>query len=155
MWEPRQGVGCILRTINTPPPLVCPGLLVVHLGGPFGQISGMEVGEGMEVTEPHVILHTVFCFTLLCVCVLQGDVGDRCRLVLGCLTGLGAGLRLWLGHGWCLSYADAWNPDACKCFICGVSWQSNSCEPCTPKLSSLAVHCAVIFSLWCFVPGAH
>jgi len=30
--------------------IVCPGLglLVVHVAGPFRQISGMEVGEGME-----------------------------------------------------------------------------------------------------------
>ena len=52
MWEPREGVrfgGCILRRVTpTPPPLVRPGLLVVHLGGLFGQILGMEVGEVME-----------------------------------------------------------------------------------------------------------
>ena len=41
----RQGVRCILRTVS--PPIVCPGLLVLHVGGPFRQISGMEVGEGM------------------------------------------------------------------------------------------------------------
>ena len=48
MWEPKQGVRCILRTVT--PPIVCPdlGLLVVHVAGPFTQISGMEVGEGME-----------------------------------------------------------------------------------------------------------
>ena len=27
--------------------------------------------------ELHVIAHSVFCFTLLFVCVLQGNVGDR------------------------------------------------------------------------------
>ena len=53
-----------------------------------------------------MIVHWVFCFTLLFACALQGNVGDRrfvqgvnCRLVSGYLTGLGAGLRLWLGHG--------------------------------------------------------
>ena len=45
MWEPMQGVRCILRP---PRPLVCLGLLVVHLGGPLGQIAGKEVGKVME-----------------------------------------------------------------------------------------------------------
>ena len=53
-----------------------------------------------------MIVHSVFCFALLFECVLQGNVVDRrvvqqvnCRLVSGCLTGLGAGFWLWLGHG--------------------------------------------------------
>ena len=50
-----------------------------------------------------MIVHSVFCFTLLFVCV---GAGVNSRLVLGCLTGLGAGLWLWLGHGQCLSYAS-------------------------------------------------
>ena len=44
--------------------------------------------------------------TLLFECVLQGNVvyrllvqGVNCRLESGCLTGLGAGLWLLLGHG--------------------------------------------------------
>ena len=47
VWEPRQGVGCILRTVPPPKKIVCPGLamLVVHEAGPFRQISGMGVGE--------------------------------------------------------------------------------------------------------------
>ena len=78
--EPRQGVRCILRTVTPPPPpnptMVCSGLLLVHLGGPFGQISGMEVGEVMEGhgTTCDCTLTVVF-FTLLFVCVLQGNVG--------------------------------------------------------------------------------
>ena len=55
MWEPRQGVRCTLRTVRPPAPpppkkIVCPGLalLAAHVAGPFRQISGMEVGEGME-----------------------------------------------------------------------------------------------------------
>ena len=53
-----------------------------------------------------MIVHSVLCFTLLFVCVLQGNVGDRrleqgvnCHLVLGFFTRLGASLWLWLGHG--------------------------------------------------------
>ena len=52
MWEPMQGVRCIVRTVSLPSPkIVCPGLAlyVVHVAGPFCQISGMEVGEGMEI----------------------------------------------------------------------------------------------------------
>ena len=37
--------------------------------------------------------------------------------------------------------------------FCGVTWQFISSEPCSPNLRS--VHCAVIFSLQCFVPRAH
>ena len=56
--------------------------------------------------ELNVNVHSGFCFTLLFVCVLQGNVvyrrlvqGVNCRLGSGCLTGLGAGLWLLLGHG--------------------------------------------------------
>ena len=51
VWEPRQGVRCILRTVSPPPKkILCPGLalLVVHVADPFRQISGMKVVEGME-----------------------------------------------------------------------------------------------------------
>ena len=47
MWEPRQGVRCIPRTINPPPP-PGPNGMPRSACNPFGQISGMEVGEGME-----------------------------------------------------------------------------------------------------------
>ena len=58
------------------PQIVCPGLglLLVHVAGPFRQISGMEVGEGMEL---NLSVHSVFCFTLLFECVLQGNVVYR------------------------------------------------------------------------------
>ena len=51
--------------------------------------------------ELNVSVHSVFCFTLLFECVLQGNVvywqlvqGVNCRLRSGCLTRL----------GWCLEH---------------------------------------------------
>ena len=56
--------------------------------------------------ELNVSIHSVLCFTLLFECMLQGNVlyrrlvqGVNCRLGSACLTGLGAGLWLLLGHG--------------------------------------------------------
>ena len=37
-------------------------------------ISGMQVGEMRQDMEPPVIVHRVFCFTLLFVCVLQSNL---------------------------------------------------------------------------------
>ena len=53
------------------PPIVCPGLalLIVHVAGPFRQISGMEVGEGMEGHLTKCVL-SVFCLGAGGVCEL-------------------------------------------------------------------------------------
>ena len=45
MWEPRQGEN---REAPPPPRMVCPAVLVVHLGSQLQQISSMEVGKVME-----------------------------------------------------------------------------------------------------------
>ena len=37
-------------------------------------ISGMQAGEMRQDMEPPVIVHRVFCFTLLFVCVLQSNL---------------------------------------------------------------------------------
>ena len=107
MWKPRQGVRCILRTVNPPPPphwfaQVCLQCILLVCSGRF---QAWRQERAWKVTELRVIVDTAFCFTLLLVCVFHGNVSDRrlvqgvnCRLVSGCLTGLGAGLRLWLGH---------------------------------------------------------
>ena len=66
--------------------------------GPFTQISGMKVGEGMEGHGTKCDCTLSVCFTLLVECVLQGNVVDRrlvqgvnCRLGSECLTGFGVG----------------------------------------------------------------
>ena len=113
MWEPRQAVRCILRTAP-PPPIVYPGLglLVVHVAGPFTQISGMEVGAGMEGHGTKCDCTLSVCFTLLFECVLQGNMVDR-RLVHGGELPSGVGMfdRVRCGFmavfgtwslGWCL-----------------------------------------------------
>ena len=45
---PGRVLGASSELPPPPPQIVCPGLalLVVHVAGPFRQISGMEVGEG-------------------------------------------------------------------------------------------------------------
>ena len=52
VWEPKRGVRCILRTFSPRlhQKIVGPSvaLFVVHVAGTFTQISGMEVGKGME-----------------------------------------------------------------------------------------------------------
>ena len=102
MWEPKQGVRCILRTATPPSQIVRPSLslLVLHVAGPFMQFSGSMREREWKVMELNVKrVHSVFCFTLLFECVLQGNMVYRrlaqwvnCRRGLGCLTGLGAGL---------------------------------------------------------------
>ena len=43
-------LGASSELLAPPKKIVCPSLalFVVHVAGPFRQISGMEVGEGME-----------------------------------------------------------------------------------------------------------
>ena len=68
-WGVGTQAGCQVHPENRPPtpPVVCPGLLVVHLGGLFGQISGLEVGEVMEGHRStfdcalRVLLHIALC----------------------------------------------------------------------------------------------
>ena len=74
MWEPRQGVRGILRTVSALPPkkIVHPGLalLVVHVASPCRQISGMEVGEEWKVVDLNVSVLSVFCLGAGGVCGL-------------------------------------------------------------------------------------
>ena len=48
-----------------------------------------------------MIVHSMFCFTLLFVCVLQGNMGEtQLEHGMNChLTGLHTNLQMWLGHG--------------------------------------------------------
>ena len=50
-----------------------------------------------------MIVHSVFCFTLLFVCVLEGNMGGKQleQGMNGHLTGLDTNLQMWLGHGVC------------------------------------------------------
>ena len=48
-----------------------------------------------------MIEHSVFCFTLLLLCVFQGNVGGgHLEQGMNChLTRLDTNLQMWLGHG--------------------------------------------------------
>ena len=68
-------------------------MLLVH-SGRFREWRWEREWKAMEL---NVSVHSVFCFTLLFECALQGNVVDRwlvkgvhCRLGSGCLTGRGA-----------------------------------------------------------------
>ena len=126
-WGVGAQAGCWVHPQNChppPPPIECPGLglLVVHVAGPFTQISGMEVGEGMEGHGTKCDCTLSVCVTLLFESVLQGNVVDRplvqgvnCLLWSKSLTGFGVGLWLWLGHGvwdgaWDMFRGCTWTP---------------------------------------------